>query len=214
MRIPRINRSELGILVIDVQPLFVNIAFPEMGEAHEALMMRLEHLLMLAGWMELPLIATFEKPFEENGHFPDRLESVFPDHGQRFVKNHFDAMSEEPIRKAVEKLPGRQIAVAGAETDVCVMQTVNGLLELGFQVFLLEDCLFTSESEPGPSLRRMYQAGAVPCTMKSMAYELVACVDNVAWYLEEWSSKDDPDARPFPDKFIPPEEWPAWELKL
>ena len=85
---------------------------------------------------------------------------------------------------------------------------------MGYQVFLLEDCLFTSETQPAPALRRMYQAGAIPCTLKTMAYELVRCVDDVPWYPEGWDEKDHPDAKPFPQNFTPPEEWPAWEPKI
>ena len=48
----------------------------------------------------------------------------------------------------------RQIAVAGAETDVCILQSTLGLLEAGYEVFLLEDCLSTTEASPGPALRR------------------------------------------------------------
>ena len=65
-----------------------------------------------------------------------------------------------------------QIAVAGGETDVCVLQSVLGLLALGKQVFLLEDALFSSERHVGPALRRMAAAGAIPSTVKTLNYEL------------------------------------------
>jgi len=214
MDIKRVDPENLAILVIDVQPFFLDFAFPKLGEAQEALLVRLEHLLMLADWMDIPMIATFEKPIEDNGEFPTRLEDVFPDHGQRFVKNFFGCTSEPDIRAAIETFPGKQIAVAGAETDVCILQSVLGLLQMGYDVFLLEDCLFTSEPHPGPALWRMVQAGAFPCTLKTMAYELVKCVDEIPWYPEAWEMKDRSGQKPFPKAFIPPEEWPIWEPKL
>jgi nicotinamidase-related amidase len=214
MKVPRVHRSELGILLIDVQPSFLEYAFPNQNTEHDAILVRLEHLLMLADWMDLPLIYTLEKPIETNGELPERLQTRLPAHGQGFVKNYFGSMTEPAIRTAVEKLPGRQIAVAGAETDVCVLQSTLGLLELGFEVFLLEDCLFTTEQEPAPALRRMYQAGAVPSTLKSLAYELAKCVDNVGWYAEIWAGRGDPYGKPRPKGFIPPEKWPAWKSKL
>ena len=164
--------------------------------------------------MDLPLVATFEKPIAENGELPERLEAVFPAKGQRFVKNFFGCMTEPDIAGAIKELPIKQIAVAGAETDVCILQSVLGLLQMGYQVFLLEDCLFTSEPRPAPALRRMYQAGAIPCTLKSMAYELVRCVDDIPWYPEAWEMKDHTGAKPFLDNFIPPEKWPVWKSKL
>lgn len=214
MDILRIDRSQIGVLLIDVQPTFLDWAFPIQEEERESLLVRCEHLLKLAGWMDLPLVATFEKPISFNGELPERLEAVFPAAGQRFVKNYFGCMSEPDIAGAIKKLPVKQIAVAGAETDVCVLQSVLGLLQVGYQVFLLEDCLFTSESQPGPALRRMIQAGAIPCTLKTMAYEFVRCVDDVPWYPEAWDAKDRTGIKPFPQNFTPPEEWPIWEQKL
>jgi nicotinamidase-related amidase len=184
---PRIDRSRLGLFVIDVQPVFLDLAFAGRDQAREALMTRLEHLLMLAAWMGLPAAA------------------------RRFEKNFFGALSEAAIERAVGALTVRQFAVAGAETDVCVLQTTLGLLDLGYDVFLLEDCLFTTERRPGPALRRMYRAGAIPCTLKTLAYELTGCVDELPWYPEDWALKAHPDAKPFPDRFVAPEEWPDWE---
>ena len=67
---------------------------------------------------------------------------------------------------------GPPVVVAGAETDVCVMQSCFGLLEMGFEVFLLEDCVFSNEANVGPALRRMQQAGVVPTTFKTYFYEM------------------------------------------
>jgi len=213
MEIQQINRFEIAVLLIDVQPSFLRHAFPKQGYGYEALLVRLEHLLMLSDWMDLPLIATFEKPVADNGGLPERLEAVFPKKGQRFVKNFFGCISEPDIADAINELGVNQFAIAGAETDVCVMQSVLGLLGAGYQVFLLEDCLFTSTSQPTPALRRMNQSGAIPCTLKSMAYELVRCVDETPWYAKGWAMKDHPVTKPFPANFIPPERWPDWEPK-
>lgn len=206
---PSIDPFRIGILVIDVQPTFLAVAFPDDGPAYESLITRLEHLLMVADWMDLPTIATFEIPTTANGELPDRLERVFPATGQRFEKDYFGSMGQPAVREAVDRLGVKQLAVSGAETDVCVLQTALGLLEAGYEVFLLEDCLFTTEPNPGPALRRMYAAGAVPCTLKTMAYELTGCVTDTPWYPESWVPH--PDARRFPDGFTVPEEWPPWE---
>ena len=209
-----IESSKVGVLLIDAQPAFWNYAFPDDDDHKEPIMVRLEHLLMLADWMELPLIATFEDPVSEHGELPDRLEAVFPARGQRFTKKTFNCTLEWTITQAIKRLPVSQFVVAGAETDVCIMQSVLGLLHMGYQVFLLEDCLFSTEAHPSPALRRMYQAGAVPCTCKSLAYELIISTERVPWYPEGWIDRERAYAKPFPEKFIPPENWPAWEPKL
>ncbi len=210
MTVVTINDSQIGILLIDAQPAFWDYAFPDDDAQKEPVLMRVEHLLMLADWMDLPLIATFEYPIAENGQLPDRLEAVFPEAGQRLTKKTFNCTSEPEIKAAIQQLPVKQLAVAGAEIDVCVMQSVLGLLQIGYQVFLLEDCLFTTEPHPGPALQRMYQAGIIPCTLKSLAYELVKSVDNMPWYPETLSDENRTRAGTFPKNFIAPEEWPPW----
>lgn len=142
----------------------------------EPLLARLEHLLQLVSALDLPLLATFEEP-ETKGWLPDRLEVKFPNRASRFTKRTYDCCSEPSILEGIRTLNVRQLAVAGSETDVCVLQSVLSLLRLGWEVFLLEDCLFSSEARPGPALARMQQAGAIPSTYKALYYEIKRSVD-------------------------------------
>jgi nicotinamidase-related amidase len=210
---PRAARDETGVILIDAQPAFWEYAYGTDEGAMEATMVRLEHLLMLCGWFELPLIATFEHAVKEKGELPARLEALFPAAGGRFVKHTYDLTREAEISSAVQDSGVQQWAVAGAETDVCVLQSVLGLMRLGFEVFLLEDCLFTTEAHPGPALRRMYAAGAVPTTFKSWAYELTRSVDHTPW-LDTWVDRGEEGVKAFPEAFGVIEELPEWTPNL
>jgi nicotinamidase-related amidase len=190
-----VDPRNAALVLIDVQPFFV-----ELAAVPDAIVTRIEHLLLLAQSFEIPVVATFEHPVERNGWLPERLERVFPDpaagaHGARFVKRHFNLYAEPQIRAAVDALGRGQMIVAGAETDVCVLQSVLGLLEAGLAVFLVEDCLFTHETNTGPALRRMQQAGAVPTTYKTLYYELTRLVDSPRLH-QAWNERL-PGPRPF-----------------
>ncbi|MHC5036971.1 MAG: isochorismatase family protein [Planctomycetota bacterium] len=175
-----IDRENVTILVIDAQQVFLD----KMAGDKEPVLKRLEQILLLAYAMEVPLIATLERAEGEEraSSLPERLEKVFPPHGKRWEKRAFNFCSEPAFEKEVipllagssapGDLRGRQGVVAGGETDVCVLQTVLGLLDLGMQVFLLEDALFTSEPNPRPALRRMEMSGAVPATYKTFYHEM------------------------------------------
>lgn len=166
----------LGIMLIDAQPFF----WDRMHAPKEPILVRVERLLMLANWLRLPLFATFEHPVETKGWLPERLEEVFPPHGQRFVKHTFNCCSDTAILEAIGRSQIKQVVVAGAETDVCILQSCLGLLSMGLQVFLLEDCTFTSEHHARPALDRMYHAGVIPCTLKTLFYELMRTVEKDA----------------------------------
>jgi isochorismate hydrolase len=163
------NQHDLAIVVIDVQPYFLD---GWMAGESEPLLARLEFLFALATVYEVPFLATFEQPIETKGWIPERLQPFFPAHGQRHTKQTFNCCGEPPILEAIRGLGRGQIAVAGGETDVCVLQSVLGLIEAGSQVFLLEDALFSSEPSTGPAIRRMERAGAIPSTVKTLNYEL------------------------------------------
>lgn len=191
-----VQPDRAALILIDVQPLFIDLMHGE----HEPLLARLEHLLLLARTFEMPIIATFEHPVERNGWLPERLERVFPPDGGRFVKRTFNLCSEPEIRGAIEALGREQMIVAGAETDVCVLQSALGLREMGRQVFLVEDCLFTAEPNDSPALRRLEQAGAIPTTYKTLYYELKRTVAVPALH-HEWNRRFGDGAEPFVDPY-------------
>jgi len=194
--------EDLAILVVDVQPYFLD---GWMAGASEPLLARLEYLLGLATVYDLQCVATFEQPVAKKGRLPERLEPFFPAHGERYTKSSFDCCGEPAIREALARLGRRQFAVAGGETDVCVLQSVLGLIGEGYQVFLLEDCLFSSEPQVGPAIRRMEQAGVVPSTVKTLGYELQRSV--AAESAKNVLAKKRPEL-----KVVEPEDLPVWHL--
>lgn len=195
-----VRADDLAIVVIDVQPGFLDGWMSGSPEPH---LVRLEYLFGLATVFDLPCLATFEQPVETNGWLPERLDRYFPAHGQRHTKQTFNCCAEPPILAALAGMNRLKIAVAGCETDVCVLQSVLGMIAAGYQVFLLEDCLFSSEPHTGPAIRRMESAGAIPTTVKTLSYELrhsVAAPGPRTTVQER-----------FPELQLPrPEDFPAW----
>ena len=169
--VPRLH--DPAVLLIDAQPgFFLGVAAREVPAPVAA---RWEKLLVVARCLELPTLATFEEP-ERNGWLSEACERVWPMHGLRYVKRTFDCCREPEIAAALSEIQRTQLLVAGSETDVCVLQSVLSLLERGHEVFLLEDCVATSEPHARPALDRMYAAGAIPCTLKTAYYELMKAV--------------------------------------
>jgi nicotinamidase-related amidase len=170
--VARPARDRVAVLVIDVQPRFIETAGPRAGPPVD----RIVQLCRLAAELEVPVLATLEEPVEAKGELPAALESALPAGSQVLRKWTYDCLAEPGIEAAVRALGRPQVAVAGAETDVCVLQTVLSLVERGLGVFLLEDCLFSSAADTSAALERMRRAGAVPATYKSLYYELLGRV--------------------------------------
>ena len=188
--------ADMAVVLIDVQPRFVD----GMHGDTEPVLARLEQLLIICEWFELPVLATFEEPVAEKGRLPDRLQSKWPAGGVTVTKQSYGIAGEPDIVSALDQLGRSRLVVAGAETDVCVLQSVLGLIELGYEVFLLEDCLFSSEPHAGPAVARMRSAGAIPGTYKTLFYELLQTDDPLAW--------QDQQARATQRGFVAPESLP------
>ena len=199
----RVSPSRLerpAVVLIDAQPGFLKLA----AGPQEAVALRLEKLLVMADCLELPALATFENP-QEWGWLTEACEAAWPSFGVRHEKRFYDCCGHPEVVAAVEALDRRQLLVAGAETDVCVLQSVLSLLSHGFEVFLLEDCLFSSEPHVGPALRRMEAAGAVPCTLKTAYYELMRTV-----HVFDEPTSGGPGWPALLERFGEPEQWPEW----
>ena len=194
-----VRPPELAIVLIDVQPRFID----SMHGAAEPVLARLEQLLIICTWFELPVLATFEEPVAEKGRLDPRLAQHLPDTALTFNKLSYSIAGEPELVTALAQLGRPRLAVAGSETDVCVLQSVLGLIELGYEVFLLEDCLFSSEPNTGPAVQRMRHAGAVPLTYKTLFYELLQTDDPTSW--------DQQQSAATRQDFIAPESLPPLE---
>jgi nicotinamidase-related amidase len=198
---PRTARIERpAVVLIDAQPGFLEIA----SGPREAVDLRLEKLLVLADCLDLPTLATFENP-QDSGWLTQRCEAVWPVAGVRLEKRYYDCCRHPEIADAVTSLGREQLLVAGAETDVCLLQSVLSFLDRGYTVFLLEDCLFSTEPHVDPALRRMEAAGAVPCTLKTAYYELMRSV-----HVFDDPSSGGPGWEDLLQRFGQPEKWPSW----
>ena len=82
------------------------------------------------------------------------------------------------FRDHLGRLKKTQAIVAGCETDVCVLESCLGLLGLGYEVYVVEDLLFSSARNAEAAIARMRQEGAVFLSYKSLFYELIEAVES------------------------------------
>ena len=152
------------------------------------------NLLRLLNYFEIPVAATVEQPVERKGMLPPAIARYLGEQPAIFEKLTFDLCKEPQVRAHLKRLNKKQMIVAGCETDVCVMQSCLGLLELGYEVYLVEETLFSSSRNVAAALARMTAAGAVIVTYKMLFYELMESVDG-----RRTREKGRTIFRPFPD---------------
>lgn len=148
----------LGFMVIDVQELFVNWSVtPDMP----GIINNMKTDFQLAESDNVPFFMSYEASKTGSHALHAPLVPLVPPQAQEFVKTKFDASQLPALHDALANSGLSHLVVMGAETDVCVLQTVLGLRTMGFTVIVEQDAIFTSESNTGPAIRRMKQAGAL-----------------------------------------------------
>lgn len=157
-----------GIL-IDVQEYF--LAQIEAGERRriETYTARFAKLLT---YLRIPILCTVERPLQVKGGIPQAIQVT----GSVVEKDFFDLTAEPQALAQLNALERKQVILAGSETDVCVLQSCLGLLNLGFEVFVLEDLLFSGAKDTSAAVARMRSEGAIFLNYKTLYHELFRAV--------------------------------------
>jgi nicotinamidase-related amidase len=178
--------------IIDVQPFFLS-------QVDKRLRARLKtnigNFAELIGFYRIPLVVTLERPVNGKGALPRDVKKRLHAGQPIFEKDAFDLCKDEPIRRHLTGLKKKQIIVAGCETDVCVLQSCLGLLDLGYTVFVLEELIFSSARNVDAAITRMRSEGAIFLSFKTLYYELLETVEGPIRRRKTRTASE-----PFPDK--------------
>lgn len=174
-RTRRLNPDDCCGLIVDVQDYFLSQLD---GYRRSKVLWNTKDFARLLGLFRIPVIATLEKPVEKNGALPQEIQEELNELSRTFEKTYFDLSREQPISEFIAGLGRKQIIIAGCETDVCVLQSCLGLLNQGYEVYMVENLLFTASPDVTAAIARMKAEGAIFVSYKSLFYELTATVEN------------------------------------
>ena len=158
--------------IIDYQDYFLAQLEPR---SRARLSRNMASFTRLLAYMRIPTIVTLERPVDRKGAVPAGIKATLGS-AKLFEKSFFDLTKEKPIRTYLKGLKKKQIVVAGCETDVCVLQSCLGLLDLGFDVFAVEELLFSSASRTDAAVERLKGAGVIFVSYKTLFFELTEAV--------------------------------------
>lgn len=159
------NRQKTLLLVVDEQPKLMKTM--ENGEKTLT-----NTLTLLKAFKEYGMnyLATEQYP-KGLGRSDDRLLDLIED-DKIFAKTLFDAAIPE-VRDYIEEKEITKVLVVGAEGHVCIYQTVRSLLDMGLEVFLVEDAVssFTEELK-ATALSSLGQMGAVIVNTEMVLFDI------------------------------------------
>ncbi|MCX7746424.1 MAG: cysteine hydrolase [Clostridia bacterium] len=166
----QINAQNTILVVIDVQKTYIpgrpECWFPEIpGQNTPNKIENVKMLLQMAKRTGMETIVTYELDNTGPRDMPEDVKEALPTQNtEHFVKTFYDITKKEEIAQSLKNGGQKNVIVCGAETDVCVLQSVTGLLQKGYKVFLADDATYTSTTLNSPALKRMDKAGAAIVT--------------------------------------------------
>ena len=113
-----------------------------------------------ANILNIPTIVTEQYP-KGLGNTVFEIKYGLQNEASTIEKTAFSAMLESKFAEKIRGLNRKQIVIGGIETHICVLQTVENLINEGFEVYVLKDaCASRNKKDYKTGLELMKQYGA------------------------------------------------------
>ncbi|MEO5356058.1 MAG: hydrolase [Nitrospirae bacterium YQR-1] len=172
MNIFTLNSDDTALLIVDIQEKLAAVT-----EGREDVIINTGHLIETARLHNMPIIVTEQYP-KGIGHTVKKLKDAL-EGTEIYEKITFSACGIDNFYEKLQKRP--KVLLCGIETHICVLQTALDLLNKGYVVHVVSDCVSSRKSynkETGLSF--MHDAGAVITTAETAIFQILkqAATDN------------------------------------
>lgn len=157
-----------AFVVVDVQEAFRTV-IPEFDK----LVSRLTTAVKAFGLLDVPMLVTEQYP-KGLGKTVADIASILAGNSGAIEKTTFSSCGAAGFFNRLDELGARQVIVGGLETHICVNQTVHDLLERGFQVHVLGDCVKSRyEYDRLAGMSKMIRSGAIESSLEMAIFEVM-----------------------------------------
>uniref|UniRef100_Q3AU79 Hydrolase, isochorismatase family n=1 Tax=Chlorobium chlorochromatii (strain CaD3) TaxID=340177 RepID=Q3AU79_CHLCH len=162
-----LSPNETLLLIIDVQGRLAPAVF-----GSDKLERNIQKLIRACHVLEVPLLVTEQYPKGLGNTIPSLRELM----AEAVVveKSSFSCCGSQEFMRQLRALNRNDILIAGMETHVCVYQTAIELIDFGYNVHLLTDCVSSrSEENRELGIRCIEKAGASLTSTEMALFELL-----------------------------------------
>lgn len=163
-----LDKNKTALVVIDLQEAFRS-AIPDFALIVE------KTSIVIRGFsaLDIPILVTEQYP-KGLGKTVEEIALSLPNNAETFEKTTFSSCGASLFSERLKALNVPQIVVCGIEAHVCVNQTVHDLLNAGYQVQLLQDCVSSrSTHDKHTGIEKMKLSGAIPTNVEMALFELL-----------------------------------------
>ncbi len=163
-----LDKTKTALVVIDMQEAFR----ASIGE-FSVIAARIATAVSGFQVLEVPVIVTEQYP-KGLGRTAAEILAALPAQFEVIEKTAFSSCGAQAFLDKLEETSAKQIVVCGIETHICVNQTAHDLLQKGFEVHVLQDCVASRfEYNKFAGLRKMQMNGVVPSSIEMSLFELM-----------------------------------------
>ena len=163
-----LDSSRAGLLVVDIQEAFRSVIAD-----FDRLASRAAIAVQAFRILELPIFVTEQYP-KGLGRTAEEIRSGLPDAFAYLEKTAFSSCGAAELENGFRAAGINQVVICGLETHVCVNQTTHDLMDRGFEVHLLTDCVASrKKKDRRAGLQKMIASGAVSSSLEMALFELM-----------------------------------------
>ncbi len=163
-----LTAGSVAFVVVDVQEAFRTV-IPEFDK----LVSRLVTAVKAFDLLDVAILVTEQYP-KGLGNTVAEIASIVGGNNGTIEKTSFSSCGAPGFFDRLDELGAKQVIVGGLETHICVNQTVHDLLERGFQVHVLGDCVTSRhEYDRLAGMRKMTRSGAVESSLEMAIFEVM-----------------------------------------
>ena len=163
----RILAEDTMALIIDFQERLVPVI-----DNKDELIQNTEILIKGLRVLNIPMLITQQYTKGIGMTVPAIMEAA----GENFKyedKITFSCVENENIYHKIVEIGKQNIIVCGMEAHICVLQTVIDLIDKGYNIILVEDCIGSrKESDRQICIKRAIKEGVIPASYESILFEL------------------------------------------
>ena len=162
-----LTTDNTGLIIIDVQEKLFRVMLHK-----EALAENLQKIIKGAQVLDIPLLVTEQNPNALGPTIPE-LKDLLP-HVQPISKLSFSCCGEQKFLNKVSAQNCKHILLAGIEAHICVYQTALELIDKGYEVQVLADCVSSrAEENKRLGLEKIKEAGGSITSVEIALFELL-----------------------------------------
>lgn len=161
-----IDITQTALVVVDVQEAFRN-AIPDFSLIVSRISTAVQGFQILG----IPVIVTEQYP-KGLGVTAEEIQLVLRGENESVEKTTFSSCGAEAFITKLDNLGVTRVILCGLETHICVSQTAHDLLERGFQVHILSDCVASRfEYNRLAGLAKMCRSGVIESSTEMALFE-------------------------------------------